>query len=205
MLGYRIVRGIALVYAKLFYRLEVIGKENEPKEGGCIAIANHSSLFDPIAVAAAVKRDVCFMAKSDLERFAPLRWLFKLCNVIPVRRGESDMAALRKSFDIVNDGNIMGIFPQGTRIQCDFPEVETALAGIGLIAMRTKAPILPISICYGRKNKKPTLFRKVKVVIGKPIYYEEYSVINGEKAGSHELSKAVFKNVCDNFTAHNYD
>ncbi len=204
MLGYRIVRGIALTYAKLFYRLEVTGKENEPKEGGCIAIANHSSFFDPIAVAAALKRDVYFMAKSDLERFAPMRWLFKMCHVTPVRRGESDMAALRKSFDIINNGNIMGVFPQGTRIPCSAPDFETAQAGIGLMAIKTKAPILPVSVCYGKKNRKPTLFRKVKVIIGKPIYYEEYSVIDGEKAGSHEISKAAFKQVCENFTAHNH-
>lgn len=204
MIGYRIVRGIALAYSKLFYRLEVIGKENEPKEGGCIAIANHASLFDPIAVASALKRDVYFMAKSDLEKFAPLRWLFKICNVTPVRRGESDMAALRKSFDIINGGNIMGVFPQGTRIPCSVPDVETSQAGIGLMALKTKAPILPISICYGKKNQKPTFFRKVKIVIGQPIYYEEYSVINGEKAGSHEISKTAFSKVCENFTAHNH-
>lgn len=202
MLGYRIVRGIALAYAKFFHRIEIIGKENELKEGGCIAIANHSSFFDPLAVAVALKRDVYFMAKSDLEKFAPMRWLFKMCNVTPVRRGESDMAALRKSFDIINGGNVMGVFPQGTRIPCPAPDVETAQAGIGLMALKTKAPILPISICYGKKDK-PTLFRKVKVVIGKPVYYEEYSVINGEKAGSHEISKFAFAKVCENFTAHN--
>lgn len=204
MLGYRIVRGIALVFAKLFYRIQVIGKENEPKEGNCIVIANHSSLFDPLAVAVALKRDVYFMAKSDLEKHGIFRWLFKVCHVITVRRGESDMAALRKSFEILNDGNIMGVFPQGTRIECEAPDVETAQAGIGLMGMRTKAPMLPVSICYGKKNKKPTLFRKVKVVIGKPIHFEEYSVINGEKAGSHEISKLAFQKVCENFTIHNY-
>lgn len=204
MVGYRIFRGIALVYAKLFYRIQVIGKENEPKEGSCIAIANHSSLFDPIAVAVALKRDVYFMAKSDLEKHGILRWLFKVCHVTPVHRGESDMAALRKSFEILNGGNIMGVFPQGTRIECSAPEAETAQAGIGLMGMRTKAPMLPISICYGKKNQKPTLFRKVKVVIGKPLNFEEYSVINGEKANSHEVSKEAFKKVCENFTAHNY-
>ena len=68
MLGYRIVRGIAVAYTKLFYRIQVEGKENEPKEGGCIAIANHSSLFDPIAVAVALKRDVYFMADRKSTR-----------------------------------------------------------------------------------------------------------------------------------------
>ena len=205
MTGYRIIRFIVKIYSKLFYRLEVIGNENELREGGCIVVANHSSFMDPIAVAAALERSVCFMAKSDLERFGFIRWVFKVCNVIPVRRGESDMAALRKSFDIVKEGNVMGIFPQGTRIPCESPDVETALAGVGLIAMKTKAPILPVAICYGKRNKKPTFFRKIRVAIGKPIYFEEYSERDGERLGSHEMAKYAFSKVCAEFAEHNYD
>lgn len=203
MIGYRIVRAVALVYAKLFYRVEIIGKENEPKEGGCIAIANHSSLFDPIGVAVALKRDVYFMGKSDLLDHKVMQLVFKLCNVVAIHRGESDIAALRKTCDIVNNGDIVGIFPQGTRIQCSAPEVETALAGIGLMAMRTKASVLPIAVCYGKKNKKPTLFRKVRVAVGKPIPYEEYGIVNGERAGSHEVADYAFSKVCELFAEHN--
>lgn len=205
MIGYRIVRFIVAIYAKIFYRLEIIGRENEPKDGGCIAIANHASFLDPIAVAAAIKRDVCFMAKSDLQSNKFMQWVFKMCNVIAIRRGESDMAALRKSCEAVKDGNILGIFPQGTRIRCESPDAETALPGVGLIAMRTKAPVLPIAVCYGKKNKKPTAFRKVRVVIGKPIPYEEYSVMNGEKASSHDMAKYTFSKVCELFAENNYD
>ena len=60
MLGYRIARGLLIGYTKLFYRVKVIGKENQIKEGGCVIIANQSSLFDPIAVAVAIKRDIKF-------------------------------------------------------------------------------------------------------------------------------------------------
>lgn len=205
MTGYRIVRAFAVAYTKIFHRMEIIGKENVPEEGGCIAIANHSSVLDPLGVAAGIKRDIFFMGKSDLLKFKFMQWVFKVCNVVPIHRGESDIAALRKTCDIVNRGNITGIFPQGTRIQCDGPDVETALPGIGLIAMRTKAPILPVSICYGKKNKKPKVFRKIRIVIGKPIPYEEYCSFNGEKATSLEIAKYAFGKVCDNFAEYNYD
>lgn len=205
MIGYRIVRGVACVYMKLFHRVQVIGRENEPKEGGCIVIANHSSFIDPIAVAVALKRDVYFMGKSDLLDHKFMQWVFKMCNVIPVHRGESDIAALRKTCDVVNSGNITGIFPQGTRIPCDAPDVETAQAGVGLIAGRTKAPLLPVAICYGKKNKKPIVFRKVRVVVGKPVPYEEYATVNGEKANSHEIAKYAFGKVCEDFAKNNHD
>lgn len=205
MNGYRVVRGIAGVFAKLFFRVEYVGRENEPAEGGVIAIANHSSFFDPIGVACALKRDVFFMGKSDLLKFKPMQWIFKLCNVVPVHRGESDIAALRKTCDIVSRGDVNGIFPQGTRIPCDCPDPETALAGIGLIAARTKAPILPVAICYGKKNLKPKVFRKVRVYIGKPIPYEEYSSITEGKPNSHEISKYAFSKVCELFRENNHD
>ena len=203
MLGYRIARGILIGYTKLFYRVKVIGKENQIKEGGCVIIANHSSLFDPIAVAVAIKRDIKFLAKSDLEKHAILRWLFKRFGVVSINRGASDMVALRKVCEIVSGGDVTGIFPQGTRIECATPDIETALPGIGLIAGRAKVPILPVAICYGKKNKKPKLFRKLRVAIGEPIPYEEYGFINGEKANSHEIAKYAFGKVCKAFEENN--
>ncbi len=204
MNGYSIVRGIAKIYLKLFYRVEYIGQENELSEGGAIVIGNHSSFLDPLCLAAVLKRPIYFMGKSDLLKFAPMRWIFKICNVVPVNRGESDIAALRKTFDIVNSGNINGVFPQGTRIQCSSPDSETALAGIGLIALKTKAPFIPVAVCYGKKNKKPTFFRKVKIAVGKPIPYEEYISISEDKPNSHEISKYAFSKVCELFEEHNY-
>lgn len=198
------VRFVGGLYAKLFYRIEYFGRENEPKEGGVIAIANHSSFLDPIAVACALKRPVFFMGKSTLLDYKVMQWIFKLCNVVPVHRGESDIAALKKTCNIVDSGNITGIFPQGTRIKCAAPQPDEALAGIGLIASRTKAQILPISICYGKKNKSPGLFRKVRVYIGKPIPYEEYSTIN-ERPNSHEIAKYAFSKVCETFVEKNHD
>ena len=205
MIGYKIIRGIAAVVGKVVYRVEYIGRENEPIEGGYIVIANHSTLMDPLFVACALKRPISFMAKSELTKNAIMRWFLKVCNVVAINRGESDIAALRKTCDIVKEGNVTGIFPQGTRIYCSAPEVDTVQPGIGLIGVRSKAPILPVSICYGKKNDHPRPFRKVVVYIGKPMSFEEYSLENGERRNSHEMAKYAFSKVCDNFVEHNYD
>ena len=204
MNGYRFVRGLALCYAKLFHRMSVVGRENEPLDGGCVVISNHSSFLDPVLVAAAIKRDIYFMGKSDLLKHKFMQWVFKICNVIPVHRGESDIAALRKTCEIVDSGKMTGIFPQGTRIRCSAPEINTVQAGIGLVGARTKAPMLPVTICYGKKNNRPRVFRKVTVVIGKPVSYEEYALENGERKTSQDIAKYAFTIVCHQFTEYNH-
>lgn len=204
MSGYGFVRFVAGVYAKLVHRMEVHGKENIPSEGGCIIIANHASFSDPLGVACGVKRQVHFVAKSDLLKNGFMRWVLGICDAVTINRGESDLAALRKVCQIVNEGKVAGIFPQGTRIPCDVPDVKTAQPGVGLIALKSKAPIVPVAICYGKKNKKPTVFRKLHIYIGKPISYEEYAIKDGEKLGSHEIAENTFSKVCELFAENNH-
>ncbi len=200
---YKAIRGLARAYAKVAYRVKVHGKENEPKDGAYIAFSNHTSFSDPIFTAIAVKRDLFFLAKSDLQKVGILRWLFKKCNVVTINRGESDIAALRKSCEMIKNGGCPAIYPEGTRIPQECPKGETAQAGIGLMATRTKATLLPITICYGKKHKKPLIFRKVNVYIGKPIPFEEYSAIN-EHPNSHEIAVYAFSKLCDDFAKNNH-
>jgi len=203
MKAYKFVRAIARFLAKIFFRVEYHGRENEPAEGGYIAFSNHTSFTDPVFTASALKQPAYFMAKSDLLKSKFMQVLFKMCNVVTVNRGESDIAALRKTCDIVKSGKNVGIYPQGTRIPQEFPKPEEALAGLGLMATRTKAILLPVTICYGKKNKKPKVFRKVHVYIGKPIPYEEYSTIN-EHPNSHEIAIYAFSKLCEDFCKYNH-
>ncbi len=204
MSGYSVLRAVGGFAAKVVFRVQYHGIENEPTEGAYIAFSNHTTFFDPILTACAVKRPLYFMAKSELQNNFIMRWLFKLANVVPVRRGESDIAALRKTCDLLAEGKNVGIYPQGTRIKCDAPQPESALAGLGLMATKTKATLLPVTICYGKKNQKPTIFRKVHVYVGKPIRYEEYSTIN-ERPNSKEIAVYAFQKLCDDFNELNHD
>jgi 1-acyl-sn-glycerol-3-phosphate acyltransferase len=204
MSAYKAVRGIVRIYAKFAYRVKFHGRENEPKEGAYIAFSNHTSFSDPLFTASALKRPLYFLAKSDLQRFRFLKWLFNKCNVVPINRGESDIAALRKTCDIIKGGNCPALYPEGTRIPQAAPKAEDAQAGIGLMATRTKATLLPVTICYGKKRNKPIFFRKVHVYIGKPIPYEEYSTIN-EHPNSHEIAVYAFSKLCEDFERYNHD
>ncbi len=198
---YIFVRGLAKVITKLFYRVEVHGRENEPADGGFIAFSNHTSMIDVAFTAVAVRRPLYFMAKSELTGSRFLRWVFKVCHVVAINRGESDIAALKKTCALVSEGKCIGIYPQGTRIPTHAPTPESAQAGIGLMATRTKAPLLPVTICYG-KGEKPRLFRKVHVYVEPAITYEEYSTLN-ERPNSHEIAEYAFSKLCESFGEHN--
>ena len=92
-------------------------------------------------------------------------------------------------------GNYVGLFPQGTRIPDKEPSVEDAKGGVGLFAYRSKCSILPVHI--KTKNYRVRLFRKVTVIIGKPIPYEDLGFEKGNMAEYNAASKYIFEKICE--------
>ena len=149
---YRFARAAVNIYAKLFFRVEYHGRENEPqdKDKAIIVISNHSSFNDALFTANAVKRDLSFIIKSSLIKHPLLGKFLTACNTIPIDRGNSDMQAIRVACKSVAEGKSIGVYPQGTRIPGSPPKPEQAMAGIGLIASRSKASFLPVAIWLKR-------------------------------------------------------
>ena len=201
---YRFARAVMGVYVKIFYRVEYFGRENEPSpDVPTIVLSNHSSFIDPVFTAKAVRRDLTFIAKSTLAEHFPLGLLLKLCRAVTIRRGESDVQAVRTVCGELASGKSLGIYPQGTRMPGVVPSPEQALAGVGLMASRSKAALLPVAICCGKNKKgKPCIFRKVRVYVGKPVYYDEYSSA-GERGSSHEIARYGFAKVCELYEKYN--
>ena len=201
---YRGMRAACGFLAKLLYRVSYYGRENDSGEEACIVLSNHTSFVDPALTANAVKkRDLVFIAKESLSGHGLFGKFLLACNMLPIRRGEGDIQALRSACGTLAEGKSLGIYPQGTRMPGIDPQPEQAMAGIGLMASRSKAALLPVAICYGKKGK-PCAFRKVRVYVGKPIPYEEYTGIN-ERPNSHEIAEYAFGKVCDLFNEHNYE
>jgi len=99
---------------RLFNRWEVTGREQVPRRGGVLIIANHTSYADPPIVGAAFPRPVNFMAKSELF-FFPLGPIIRRTHAFPVRRGAGDRAALRTAVRMLREGKALLIFPEGKR------------------------------------------------------------------------------------------
>ncbi len=188
---YRIMRWLVYPFIRLFIRVEYYGIENLPKDKGYILCANHISIADMFAIAVPVKCQIRYMAKGELFKFAPLKWFFTALGSFAVKRGQGDTGAIDKACDIIEKGGVLGIFPEGTRSKTGQP--GKAKSGIALIAMRTKADILPISIKYSTGTFK--LFCKATVRVGELIPYTPPAEDESQRASIRRISSEVMDKI----------
>lgn len=183
---YDIVKGPCKFALKLGLRIKCEGVENIPKEGAFILASNHIHFVDPAVLLANFPRPIHFMAKVEAFKYKITAFLLTHLNTFPVSRGRSDKASIDYAVKLIENGHVMGIFPEGTRSKDLKP--HKAKAGIALIARQTKADILPCSIYC---EKKGGLFRKVTVRYGELIKYEELGLT--EESSTKELRAAADK------------
>jgi len=164
---YKVCRGICNVLFRIFFRFKVIGKEKIPKDGKVIVCANHISLLDPIALAISIPRPINFMAKKELFENKFSKWLIGNLGAFPVDREGSDLSAIRNSMKVLKNNGILGIFPEGKRVY--EPDIKNAKPGIGIIAVKAQAPVIPIYI-----DSKYRIFGKVLIKVGDPIKVDKY-------------------------------
>lgn len=166
-LFYKFARAIVRPIMFLLFRPRVEGLENFPMEGKTIVYSNHISLLDPILIGCVLPRQVFFMAKVELFKIPVLRTIIRHLGAFPVKRGSADLSAIKHSLQVLNEGKVFGIFPEGTRSKTGF--LQSFSHGIASIAHKSRAKILPIAI-VGQYR----LFRPITVKIGKPLNFDDY-------------------------------
>jgi len=185
---YKFVCALVGFFVRLIFRIKVKGLENIPKDGGAIICANHLSNWDPVVLQISIKRRIYYMAKAELFKAFFVGWVLKLIKAIPVKRTGSDLTAIKQSFKTIKDGNVLGIFPTGQREMVK-GEGEVK-AGVGLIAGKTGAPVIPVHI-----EASFRWFSKVTITIGEPkVYIPE----GGQKISvevAEEFSKDIYANI----------
>lgn len=182
---YTIARGVIKVLLTAIYRIETIGKENVPKNGGVMICSNHINNLDPPLVGITMDRPVVFMAKEELFKIPVIGKIVRMCNAFPVKRGKADRNALRNGLKVLQEEKVLGIFPEGTRSKTG--ELGKGLSGVGYFALRTNAKVVPCAIIGPYK-----IFRKVKIVYGKPINFEHLR----EKKGSiDEATELIMEHI----------
>lgn len=188
MYFYHILRFIANIIFRIIFRIKIVGKENIPKEGRLILCSNHISNFDPIMLGIAIPRPISFMAKKELFENKLLGKLVSGLGAFPVDRKGSDLSAIRNSLKVLKEEKVLGIFPEGTRSYS--MDLENIKAGIGLIAIKGKSPVVPV---YIDSKYKP--FSKVKITIGKPINFDDYKGTKFSTDEYREISKNIMKSI----------
>jgi 1-acyl-sn-glycerol-3-phosphate acyltransferase len=157
---YRFCRLLARIVFTLVYRLEARGISNIPRSGPVILCSNHKSLQDPITMGACVPRKVHYMAKAELFTVPLLGSLIKSIGAFPVKRGGVSKEAIRTAISLLQEGNVMGIFPEGTRNE----SLGMGKRGAVAMALRSKAMVVPVALVG---DYRP--FRKMIAVYGAPI------------------------------------
>ena len=128
----------------LYFRGRVYGSDQVPQHGPLVIVANHASDFDPPLVSCSVLRPVSYMAKEELFRVPVLSSAIRLYGAYPVKRGSADRSAIRAAITQLNQGWAVGIFLSGTRTADG--RIPDAKLGAALIAAKTGAPLLPLSL-----------------------------------------------------------
>lgn len=164
----QLLRSYHLLYILLYplvhllYPIRVRHSERLP-DGPMVLCAPHSSMLDPIflMMAMTIKRFPRFMAKKELRSVPFVGWVLKRIGVIFVDRGIADIASIRAALGVLKSGGIVGIFPEGTRVQED--HASAAKSGAIMLASRTGAALQPVWM-----PRKKRIFRPVEIVFGEP-------------------------------------
>ena len=170
-----IVRGVIF----FLFRVRVKGLEKFPPSGPTIVYSNHKSLWDPVIIACVLERPVHYMAKVELFNYPIFGTLLKHLNAFPVKRGMADRAAIKRSLEILSEGKVLGIFPEGTRSKDG--SLQDPEPGIALIAMKSKNVTLVPAFIKGDYK----LFSPIYVIFGEP----QKLNISEEKVRSETLKK----------------
>ena len=177
---YKVCRFITTAYCRIAFRFHGAGFENIPESGPAVICCNHISAFDPLLLAACCKnRQLIFMAKKELFNYKLSGWFLRKVGAFPVNRGGNDLGAIKKAQDILKNGHILGIFPEGTRSKDE--KILQGKAGAALIAVGTKSMVIPVAIYH--KGNGIKLFRKITLRCGEPISYDELNSTRANKAG----------------------
>lgn len=147
------------------------GLENVPAGGGCILVSNHRSYLDPVFLGLRLDRLPRFMAKKELFDKPVLGGIIRKLKAFPVERGKGDGEVLEQAQEVIRDGDIFAIFPEGTRSKDG--RLLKFKSGAVFIAAGTHSDVIPVAICFDGKLR----FRsRVTVRFGTPIPYEKIAI-----------------------------
>lgn len=184
----KIIVFLVYIFNVIVFRVKCVGQENIQNKGAYIICANHTSNWDAPILVSNLKRKVYVMAKAELFKNKFIKWLGDKCCVFSVKRGMRDIESIKYSLKLLKDGEILVIFPEGTRKGLE--KNGKAQNGVAYMAIRTGVPVIPVGI---QGEMKP--FRKVKLNIGEPLDFSQYKSNKPEKEILDKVSKEIMDNI----------
>jgi 1-acyl-sn-glycerol-3-phosphate acyltransferase len=183
---YWVVKGTLTPVLRTGYRIHIEGKDHVPRDGAAIIAANHRSFLDSIFLPLVIPRRVTFVAKAEYFDDKKTAWFFRGVGQIPIRRegGSASERALDSAMEVLRDGGVFGIYPEGTRTRDGY--MHRGHTGVARLAMRSGAPVIPVGLIgtdevQPTDKKMPRLFKRVAIRFGEPLEPARY----GDRPNDH--------------------
>ena len=183
-------RVIANLVLNILFRIEVINKDNIPEKGAALLCANHTSELDMFFIGLRIKRWVHYMAKEELFKNPVMSLILRKLGAFPVKRGKGDVGAIRNVFKLLDEGHIVGMFPEGTRLKGKVRDKTKIKPGAALIAINSSVPIIPVAVDWNHR-----LFSRVKVIIGEPFNLDIDKSKKYTSEGMIKISRSIMDRV----------
>jgi glycerol-3-phosphate dehydrogenase (NAD(P)+) len=144
----------------VYFRLRRLGTEHIP-EGGVILASNHRSFLDPFAIGCCLGRPIYFVAKQELFKNPLLGWILNCLGAFPIKRGAADKESVDTSLALLERGQAVVIFPEGTRIRTG--SLGSPKRGVGRLALQSGKPVVPIAVTNSERARRGWRIRPVRV------------------------------------------
>jgi 1-acyl-sn-glycerol-3-phosphate acyltransferase len=184
---------------RIYFRWEVYGLEHVPPEGGAILAVNHSSALDPPLGGTALRRKIWYVGRSSLVKNRFIDFIFFAQHLIPITLGRPDVNATKKIIKMITSGEIVLMFPEGTR-SCD-GTLGPGREGIGMFVSHARADVLPCYISGSwRALPKGAILprpRKIRVAYGPLIRYGEFEGVPAGREGFARISGTIMERIAE--------
>jgi cytidylate kinase len=202
--GFLIGMGSAVLraIARSVLRIRFEGDGNLPREGPLIVAANHASSADPVLIGAFLNgklgRPVNWLGKRELLEFSLTGWAFRIAGIHPVDRDAADLDAFRTAMRILEAGQVLAVFPEGTRSHDG--ALQQVREGVGMLALRSGAPVLPVAVvdsdlAWPRGQLLPRFGRRVTVRYGKAFSVTDELDKAGESRRGRKATEAATRSI----------
>ena len=165
------LRAVLLPAFLIYFRMQRIGREHLPRRGALLLASNHRSFLDPFVIGMMTRRPVYFMAKRELFQKRWQAWLLNSLGAFPVDRGAGDTAAIDTTHAILERGDCVVVFPEGTRVRPG--PLGAPHRGIGRLALDSGVPVVPIAVIGTEDARRGWRIRprKVRLRAGRPLRF----------------------------------
>ena len=180
---WQVLRWVVRIIVAIVLDVHVVGRQNVPAHGAVIIASNHLSWTDVPLIPAFVKRKIVYMAKEEAFQ-SKIGWLVRFLGAFPVKRGEADRQSIRAADELLKAGQILGMFPEGTRSKIH--QLGKAHAGLGMVALRSGVPVVPVAI-WGSENAFKKFRPRVTITIGEPMLLKP----KGKKITREDIDEAT--------------